>query len=591
MTSLVKKAKEVLASATSAISGSWDGSNNPSRANSVEDVSKEMSTQFRVDEVFRGELFTRTEDMKMCSEYFRYRVEKPDGEGRNSIRLELWYMAPLENLLARIRFIAELFTIPVTLGSRTLNIHVLVLREDYDTSLVPGCLETGAGPGWTVGKKEWEYYLTFRGQEMTGHQADLRLLYAMVVNRDTMGSITLDQFAALAPETIIQIMEAAIYGIVYRKPSRGEAGMRSYQLIGEQEVNIVSDDSSSEEEEDEDEDSESGSELDEDTGESSSDYGDEDESFSLSLGQSPSLSTTGMELGGKHHLSTSTPPAPRSAKRMLTSWEDESLANSMRAEKEGLEATSRMIGRLFISAIRPGASRKEIDQEIAYLMSPLTTGSQKKNRSRESNKADQTSGSGPGGWSCRVEEGSRIFPRINAVITRSATLDIGLEESTDREAGCSGGTKKVRETWPWSTGRNHARLACSDVSMEDLSLMPGPVVDLNEERRGILQEALNQAGGHEAVQQGLNMCFASTGVRDLDFNSATGGLDQGTLGLFGDPFLSKLEDQREVRTVSTEESGDDNYLGIGVEDNIGAEVLQFDLLGGQMSLNGTDESL
>ena len=121
--------------------------------------------------------------------------------------------------------------------------------------------------------------------------------------------------------------------------------------------------------------------------------------------------------------------------------------------------------------------------------------------------------------------------------------------------------------------------------------MPGPVVDLNEERRGILQEALNQAGGHEAVQQGLNMCFASTGVRDLDFNSATGGLDQGTLGLFGDPFLSKLEDQREVRTVSTEESGDDNYLGIGVEDNIGAEVLQFDLLGGQMSLNGTDESL
>ena len=70
MTSLVKKAKEVLASATSAISGSWDGSTNPSRANSVEDVSKEMSTQFRVDEVFRGELFTRTEDMKICSEYF-----------------------------------------------------------------------------------------------------------------------------------------------------------------------------------------------------------------------------------------------------------------------------------------------------------------------------------------------------------------------------------------------------------------------------------------------------------------------------------------------------------------------------------------
>ena len=41
---------------------------------------------------------------------------------------------------------------------------------------------------------------------------------------------------------------------------------------------------------------------------------------------------------------------------------------------------------------------------------------------------------------------------------------------------------------------------------------------------------------------------------------------------------------------TTEGSGDENFLGLGGE-NIDTEVLEFDLLGGQMSLNGTDESL
>ena len=92
------------------------------------------------------------------------------------------------------------------------------------------------------------------------------------------------------------------------------------------------------------------------------------------------------------------------------------------------------------------------------------------------------------------------------------------------------------------------------------------------------------------------MCFASTGVRDLTsqwpaLNIEASEMQQGSLGLFGDPFLSKVNDQREMRTVSiTEELGEENLLGIGGTD-INPEAFVDDLMGGHLSWTGTDKSL
>ena len=348
--------------------GTWDSD----RLYSAVELGREQ--QFPPAAVQRGELYTRTDLMIHSLEVFRYQLGPKHANGFQPIQLETWSFAPTWH--ARRHVVADLFAVSLNLGSVIFCTNVLVKRDVVVEEDFPAAIETGDGLGYTIDRTSWITYLQFKSAPIEGISIDTRLLYLLLVNRRTMGQITLEEFSVLPLETINDLMISTCPGEVWERPSPQEAGLRDLKVVDEETLVIVSesDDSSigspssmegvrgEPEKGSLREEGASGIEFPVQNSSTSVDPSTSSmgDSKSFNLGESPNLSTEGIP--NLQDWAQDRPRLASSAKKKL-------YPGDILGASEGGTATTRCLGRVFFERVYPGSSQRFVDEVVSYILS------------------------------------------------------------------------------------------------------------------------------------------------------------------------------------------------------------------------------
>ena len=495
----------------------------------MEEVQRTQRIEFPLASLARGPLLTRSQEMERNDQVLRYHKAMDQIYGGGRAILELW--EDKRDTHKKLDEIGELFAFSAMARDGRVFSNIVVLRDRYQVDSFFGQVESGDGKAFTTDHKSFDFYLKFGHMELAGAQADMRLLYRVVINKNVHGNIGLGQFAALPAASIQKLIESSLHDVTYRKPSREEAQLRSIQLIGEPPTYLVSD-----------------SEYEDDMKSQDSDTSESQKmTSSSSSGTEPRSSDTSDD-SAAHHLGTSVMDlqinssedsvefirrrplgdsglvwnrfpelSPDGAAELSPDYAPPVVSPVDRVGVLEQDRETRMLMRLALMKLYPSASLSFIDNQMMVIASPLGATPA---RFRESQPARNIMritppvfGSGPGGWNDAFKEPT-AQPRCTSTrkedLPRAASrLPSPMETSIQWSGGFSEAGSflyKRSERASSTTGFYHRKVDLSGIS--DVRMDISADFDPNGERRLILREAGMMAGVDMRNNKDL-MCFTS----------------------------------------------------------------------------------